>query len=111
MLSAAKHLAVLKEACRSGDRTRILAELETLLEWLAVPENNTDRNCRAVDAFVCSEVQPLLPESVPAEIRELLFDVGGQLHDTHRATELAEQFASIPQQLLARTRQLMGDRA
>jgi hypothetical protein len=102
-------LIQLKDACLTGDAARILNALEALLEWLTAPGNNTDKICRAIDVYVCTEIWQLLPDNLTEDIRELLYDVGGQLHDTHRAREVAENFDSTPEQLLARTRRLVAE--
>ena len=99
----------LKKACLTGDEASLLSALKALLEWLTLPENNTDQNCRSVDLYVCMEIWPLLPGALAAEVEELLFDVGGQLHDTHTARPVAVNFNSTPEQLLARTRTLLGE--
>jgi len=101
-------LAQLKDACLTGDAACILNALEVLLEWLTDPGNNTDENCRAIDVYVCTEIWQLLPKNLAEDIGLLLYDVGGQLHDTHRAREVAETFDSTPEQLLARTRHLIA---
>jgi len=99
-------LAELRSECGRGDAARILGALDALMVWLAAPENNTDFNCRAVDRFVFLEVLDKMMPEQPDGLRELLLDVGGQLHDTHTAPSVASSFESTPEQLLARTRQL-----
>ena len=106
-MSRDEMLTGLKQACERGDVGGILRSLEVLLEWLAAPENNTDANCRAVDRFVCLNVWDVLGDDLPAAVRELLYDVGGELHDTHGAPGIAQNFESTPAQLLARTRELL----
>jgi hypothetical protein len=101
-------LTQLKDACLTGDAACILSAPEVLLEWLTDPGNNTDKNCRAVDIYVYTEIWQLLPKNLAEDIGQLLYDVGGQLHDTHRAREVAEKFDSTPEQLLARTRRLIA---
>ena len=99
-------LGELKSECQRGDTTRILTTLEALLAWLASADHNTDENCRAVDRFVLLEVLDEVNAAIPSGLRELLWDIGCQLHDTHTSPALARNFDSTPEQLLARTRAL-----
>lgn len=84
-------------------RKEALHTLETLLSWLIKPENNTDANCRRIDYFVSYEIMPEIRfREFPDDIHEILFDLGGALHDTHTSPDIAENFESTPRQLLNR---------
>ena len=100
----------LKEACSQGDDKQVAIALQSLLAWLTLAENNNDSNCKAVDAFVCTSVLDALRPDLSEELRAVLFDVGGQLHDTHSSPEVARNFASTPLQLLCRLRQHLSER-
>ncbi len=110
-------LAELKEAClrKNASPDAVLHALEALLSWLVRPENNTDANCRAIDLFTLLEIWnhvgigQVCRVRLPDSLLELLYDVGGQLHDNHTSPEIAREFESTPQQLLRRTRKLMED--
>lgn len=77
-----------------------------VLLWLNEPENNTDENCRRIDAFVSTQINDQDIERLPESIQSILFDMGGALHDTHTSPEVAENFSSTPRQLLERARRL-----
>lgn len=79
-----------------------------LLSYLASPEGRTDRNCRRVDAFFCVRDDWETDwDHLPEELRIILEDIGGILHDTLSAPEIAENFESTPEQLLARVRRCL----
>ena len=109
-------LAQLKQACATEKPSvaAVLNSLDNLLAWLVQPENNTNKNCRAIDLFVTTEIWDKVCRSpkggavteLPESVCSLIFDVGGQLHDTHTAPEVAVNFESTPEQLLMRTRKL-----
>jgi hypothetical protein len=79
-----------------------------LLSFLVAEEGRTDGNCRIVDAFVLLSMGGAWQDlcELPAPFEDLLFDIGGQLHDTFCAPEIAENFKSLPEQLLERARDL-----
>lgn len=83
-----------------------------LLSFLTSAEGRTDANCRAVDLFVTLSMDgngwPRWGE-LPKPFEEVVFDIGGQLHDTFGAPEIAENFESLPEQLLERARKLEVD--
>jgi hypothetical protein len=81
--------------------------MERLYEYLASPEGRTDSNVRAADLYFNDGIFDAgywghLPESYQA----ILCDTGGQLHDTISAPGVAQNFESLPEQLLQRTRAL-----
>jgi hypothetical protein len=89
-------------------RKDALYAIETLLLWLNKSENNTDSNCHKVDYFVAYEiVSESGYEKIPEDIRDILFDMGATLHDTHTSPQIAENFESTPSQLLDRVRNLI----
>lgn len=97
-LLAQLHLAINSEP---RDFAAIRASLIRLLAFLAGPQGRTDANCRAVDSFF------MLDESwldLPDALHDILADMDGTLHDTISAPDIAHNFDSTPEQLLARAR-------
>jgi hypothetical protein len=89
-------------------RKKTLYAMEALLSWLNKTENNTDKNCRRVDYFISYEILPdARYKELPNDIREILFDMGATLHDTHTSPQIAENFESTPSQLLGRIQKLI----
>lgn len=89
-------------------RKKTLSAMEALLSWLNETENNTDNNCRHVDYFISYEIMPETRyQELPKDIREILFDMGATLHDTHTTPQIAENFESTPRQLLDRVQKLI----
>ena len=81
--------------------------LVVLLSFLCEPENRTDANCRAVDLFFAVDDHwDVRWDTLPEDYKGLLDDMGGALHDTAKALDVAENFASTPEQLLMRARGL-----
>ena len=84
--------------------------LVCLFTFLCKPKNRTHKNCRAVDLFFCVDcVDNHLDvswNSLPNEHRQLFNDIGGALHDTVVAPEIATNFKSTPEQLLSRAKRL-----
>jgi len=98
---------------RPVDEKAALEALERLMEYLVSPANNTDANCKTVDAFVDSELNPWVdpdhPElalDVPNSVREILDSIS-TLHDTHSAPQIAENFGGTPAQLLQMTKKAL----
>jgi len=86
----------------SIDLNNIRCTIDRLLSFLSSPAGRTDANCAAVDHFLClSEFE--WPE-LPDEIQDVLGDMAGALHDTVSSPEIACNFESTPEQLLARLR-------
>lgn len=82
--------------------------LVELLSFLTAPDGRTDGNCRAVDGFASvswGEAWFGL-EDLPKPFEAVLFDIGGQLHDTFSAPDIAANFQSLPEQLLERAQNL-----
>jgi hypothetical protein len=78
------------------------ADLEALLTFLASKYGRTDANCCAVDRFF-TRVQPMWRD-LPPPMREIFSDMSGTLHDAIYAPGIAENFSSLPEQLLERVR-------
>ena len=89
---------------RAFSRREIKRAMEDVLVWLN--EHDTDANCREVDLFVSTRIGMEFRNRLPEDIREILFDMGGALHDTHTSPQVAENFWSTPSQLLERVRKL-----
>jgi hypothetical protein len=90
---------------RPYEPSRIAAALEELLAYLASKEGRTHPNCVAVDHFFCmGDGWERDWEDEPSELTDVLADIGGALHDTIKAPEIAENFDSTPEQLLDRIR-------
>lgn len=80
--------------------------LESLLLFLASPAGRTHANCSAVDLFFTLDDAwpPELWDHLPEVFADVLADIGGALHDTVKAPHIAQNFSSLPEQLLARVR-------
>ena len=88
---------------RPYDVPRIVGEVEELLAYLASPEGRIHVNCVIVDHFFCLRDDWEGDwEDEPAELADILGDMGGALHDTIAAPAIAENFDSTPEQLLSR---------
>jgi hypothetical protein len=99
--------AVYAEVQREPANLRALArELRRLLEYLASPTGRTNANCWAADLFFM-EIDKWERdwEHLPESYQDLLGDLGGALHDTVSAPEIAESFSGTPEQLLAQLEQ------
>ena len=77
-----------------------------ILRWLNEPSNNTDENCRKVDLYVTWKINYAERKRLSQDVEDILFDIGGALHDTYSNPEVAENFQSTPKQLLERASQL-----
>jgi hypothetical protein len=87
------------------DSNRVAGKVAELLEYLSSQEGRTHANCVAVDSFFCwRDDWEGDWEDEPAELVDILGDMGGALHDTFGAPHIAENFDSTPEQLLARVR-------
>lgn len=96
---------------RPTDRVELRASLERLLQFLSSPEGRTDANCRAVDDFFCQPEEHGWSgewDHLPPEFQDILGDLGGALHDTVTAPEIAQDFDSTPEQLLERTLKIVA---
>jgi hypothetical protein len=82
--------------------------LKELLLFLSSKRGRTNANCSATDSFFLDiddewgDGRSQLPEPY----QDLLGDIGGCLHDTVSAPDLAENFDSTPEQLLERLERL-----
>jgi hypothetical protein len=87
---------------------RLRNALESLLLFLASPAGRTHANCSAVDLFFTLDDAwpPRTWEHLPEPFADVLADIGGALHDTVKAPHIAENFSSLPEQLLARVRSI-----
>jgi len=78
-----------------------------ILSFLCTPEGRTNANCRAVDLFICiNNDWDAVRSQIPEELRAIISDMGMCLHDTFNAPEIAKEFDSTPEQLLARAKAL-----
>jgi hypothetical protein len=91
---------------RPAQLAQLKSALESLLLFLASPAGRTHANCSAVDLFfTLDDAWPSgMWEHLPASFADVLADMGGALHDTVQAPHVAENFSSLPEQLLARVR-------
>jgi len=97
---------------RPTDVTALRGALEQLLLFLASPEGRTNANCWAADLFFAlGEGWDIDEWDVPDEYGDILGDMAGALHDTVQAPEMAENFDSTPEQLLARLRAIPSSAA
>lgn len=95
------------QACaRPLNRESLKQALIELLEFLATPEGKTNSNCWTVDLFCCSDDWEIGWEDLPEDLVDILGDMGGALHDTVQAPEIAHNLDSTPEQLLDRARKL-----
>jgi len=85
---------------------RLKRALESLLLFLASPAGRTHANCSAVDLFFTLDDAwpPTMWDHLPEAFADVLADIGGALHDTVKAPHIAQNFSSLPEQLLARVR-------
>jgi len=88
-------------------RNEIISSIEDVLTWLV--ENNTDENCRMVDNYIAINIEHTQRMKLPEDIQEIIFDMGGALHDTHTSPEVAKNFASTPEQLLYRLLEIKSE--
>ncbi len=86
------------------DICQLIKCVQDLLLWLC--ENNTAKNCSTVDREVFLIISNADIDSLPLDLKEILGDIGGILHDTHENPEIAENFFSTPPQLLRRIREI-----
>lgn len=87
-----------------GDRRALQASLERLLEFLTTSAGRTDANCSTTDGFIAATED--LWRGVDEELRAILDDMGGTLHDAVHAPNIARTFEATPEQLLERVRRL-----
>jgi hypothetical protein len=75
-----------------------------LLEFLSSLPGRTDANCRAVDKFFFYD-DAWLTNRLPEAYHDVIAHMDA-LHDTITAPDIAKNFDSTPEQLLARARNL-----
>ena len=92
---------------RPGDLPAVQRALEDLFVFLASDEGRTDANCTVTDYFFSfAEEWEEDRDHLPPEVRELLAAIGGTLHDTIYAPDIAGNFGCLPEQLLERARSI-----
>jgi hypothetical protein len=84
------------------DEKNVLLATEAVLVFLSDPATDTHENCTKVDAFVCLHVVDVDISNIGPDLQGIIGDMGQALHDTHTHPEIAINFQSTPQQLLAR---------
>lgn len=88
----------------SVDRLRFL--VTELLTFLASRKGRTDSNCRFVDYGLMHDDEVWdsieLIEVTDPNLADVIRDMAGALHDTVSAPNIAQNFESTPEQLLAR---------
>jgi len=101
------HKAYARLSARQPDLRKIKQSLEELLTFLADPTGRTAANCVATDLlFVLADPRTRW-QDLPQELSLILDDLGGALHDTISAPDVASNFESLPEQLLVRVRHWM----
>jgi len=95
-------------ACQqTPDLVQLKNKLNQLIEFLCSPEGRTHENCCTVDRyFSCKEDWPNCIENLPQDLYEILFDIGGTLHDAIQNPKIAANFYSLPEQLRERIRKI-----
>ena len=88
-------------ARRPPDLVALKSAIHRLLTYLASPEGRTDDNCCTTDFFLCVS-DDVDWRHLPEPFRDVLADMAGALHDTVSSPEVAANFDSTPEQLLAR---------
>jgi hypothetical protein len=104
-------LAVYDELAReASDHGPLIQRLHALLTYLASPEGRTNANCWTADLFFClgDDWGEVSWDHVPDELGDILADLGGALHDTVQAPDVAENFDSTPELLLQRLGRIAG---
>jgi hypothetical protein len=71
-------------------------------EWENIT-GRTDQNCNCVNWFFLL-AEGIEGKDIPEPIRDIVEDMAGALHDTVSHPEVAENFYSLPEQLLERLR-------
>jgi hypothetical protein len=85
------------------DVPRLWDALDSMLRYLASHVGRTNANCWAVDCFFMhNDRWERGWEHLPEEYQDLLGHLGGALHDSVFHPDIAENFESTPEQLLAR---------
>ena len=96
-----------KLANKESNIDSIILSLENLVTFLASDQGRTEANCAATDLYFCMHNDYSFSwDHLPNDLQVILNDIGGQLHDTVSAREIATKFESTPEQLLMRIRKL-----
>jgi hypothetical protein len=90
-------------AIEASDPAALRTALEHLLAFLA-GAGRTDANCSTTDYFM-TFAEPLW-QSFPPDLRSIMDDMSGTLHDTIYAPDIAKTFEATPEQLLERVRKV-----
>lgn len=96
VLANPKNLSALKQS------------LQALLEYLAGP-GRTNANCWAVDLFFMTDdnwESDWGEQGLPDDFANIFTAMGGALHDTVSSPHIAENFGSLPEQILAQVNRL-----
>ena len=89
----------------STDFADIRSTLEELLVYLSSSSGRTDANCCVTDRFFSLVAEWEKGWShLPLPLSGVLDDMGGTLHETIYAPQIAGNFQSLPEQLLERVR-------
>ncbi len=90
-----------------ADLSHLKSALEDLLAFLCGPRGRTHANCVETDRFFFTHHDwPTSWEHLPEPWTDVLGDIGGLLHDALAAPHIAENFDSLPEQLLQRVQAL-----
>jgi len=92
---------------RPINQPAIKRSIEALLLFLTTAQGRTDANVQAVSLFVSIDddwENDWL--ELPPPLVEIISDIGGALHDSVSASDMAEEFDSTPEQLLQRIQRL-----
>lgn len=93
---------------RPADLAALKNALVSLLEFLSSATGRTDANCCTTDAlFSAVDEWERSWSDLPDNFRSVLDDLGGVLHDSVYAPQIARAFESLPEQLLERVRALL----
>jgi hypothetical protein len=86
----------------------VRSALRELLAFLASGRGRTNANCAAADSFFLDLKSEWTRswDHLPEGYQDLLGDIGGGLHDTVSAPDVADNFESTPEQLLERLERL-----
>jgi hypothetical protein len=76
--------------------------LENLLHYLTTKSGRTSSNCIATDLFFTIANFDVDWDLFPEILTDVIGDIGGALHDTISAPEIARNFGGLPEQLLER---------
>ena len=86
------------------DAAALQPSLEALFVFLVSESGRTDANCSVTHNFIESTEDRW--RDLPGELRTILDDMSGALHESIYAPQIARTFESTPEQLLERVRKL-----